>query len=507
MPFSTTTTTSYPDWKAPAQDGDVLVWPDRDELIAQTRANNAALSRARSVLVQNTPLADLRSAMRKYLGHDDSIPLIATGHQSELYHAGVWAKDVLINQVATATGGQAFHFAVDTDGPKHLSVRWPGYSNPISDDPNLSTRAWSALVAPPTPRHLEQIERDSGEIAGRFGYEPLLGEFLRSLRKLSLEPDEFPALLTNAQHALDWSLGLRHHAMTVSGLLHADPYLALVHHIMSRADEFAAIYNRALADYRQAAKISAPTRPMPDLFVSDETVESPFWLDDLAAGVRTRPSVFRCAGCTGWLLTLVNGEEFLFDPSAGAHAAADALRKFLARTNHRLSPRALTLTMFLRLLVADQFVHGIGGGRYDQVSDRIIAQHFGLEPPRFSVTTATLFFPGAVNRQRVCLPCLQQQGHRLEHDVLGQRKRELVESIAALPRRSAQRQDAFAAMHRARREALAQSSDFTRWQETMRDAEIRFKEEQVLFDRELFYAIQSRERLELLIARYRETFA
>src|SRR3954467_4192171 len=98
--------TSYPDWKAPAQDGEVLVWPARDELIAQTRANQSRLSAAHSIKIQNTPLPQLRRAMRGYVGHDDAQPMIATGHQTELYHAGVWAKDVLINQLATAMGGQ-----------------------------------------------------------------------------------------------------------------------------------------------------------------------------------------------------------------------------------------------------------------------------------------------------------------------------------------------------------------------------------------------------------------
>ena len=74
--------------------------------------------------------------------------------------------------------------------------------------------------------------------------------------------------------------------------------------------------------------------------------------------------------------------------------------------------------MFMRLLLVDQFVHGIGGGRYDQVTDRLIASYFKIEPPKFSVTTATLFFPGAATRERVCMPCILRDGHRLKHAVV-----------------------------------------------------------------------------------------
>jgi len=53
--------------------------------------------------------------MRQWLGHDDAQHLIATGHQTELHHPGVWAKNALIDAVAGKLGGRAFHFAVDTE--------------------------------------------------------------------------------------------------------------------------------------------------------------------------------------------------------------------------------------------------------------------------------------------------------------------------------------------------------------------------------------------------------
>ena len=127
------------------------------------------------------------------------------------------------------------------------------------------------------------------------------------------------------------------------------------------------------------------------------------------------------------MLTAPGGEEFDFDPNADAHDAAMRLSRWLRQNQLRLSPRALTLTLFLRLLVVDQFVHGIGGGQYDQVTDRIIADHFKLPPPKFSVATGTMYLPQAVGRSRACVTCVIQEGHRLKHSLLGERKRELVE--------------------------------------------------------------------------------
>jgi hypothetical protein len=164
------------------------------------------------------------------------------------------------------------------------------------------------------------------------------------------------------------------------------------------------------------------------------------------------------------------------------------------------------LTLFVRLLLADQFVHGIGGGRYDQVADQIIATHFGIEPPAFSVTTATLYYPGAAGRERVCMPCILRDGHRLKHAVLGQAKRERVAAIAALPRGSAARSQAFGQMQADIRATMLSDPAVKKWEQHAAEAQVQLQEEKTLFDRELFYAIQPRERLEGLIDQYRAAF-
>src|SRR5262245_40153167 len=110
---------TYPDWKAPAEDGKVIIWPPPADLLPQTLENQARLART-DTRVQGVPLNEIRRSMRQFVGHDDAAPLLASGHQTELYHPGVWAKDALIGAAAGRLGGQAYHVAVDTDAPKHL---------------------------------------------------------------------------------------------------------------------------------------------------------------------------------------------------------------------------------------------------------------------------------------------------------------------------------------------------------------------------------------------------
>ena len=52
-------------------------------------------------------------------------------------------------------------------------------------------------------------------------------------------------------------------------------------------------------------------------------------------------------------------------------------------------PRAVILTIFLRLYHVDLFIHGIGGGNYEWVHDMIIERFFKKDPPFYSIVSAT----------------------------------------------------------------------------------------------------------------------
>ena len=68
-------------------------------------------------------------------------------------------------------------------------------------------------------------------------------------------------------------------------------------------------------------------------------------------------------------------------------------RGVIETSGWKVRPRALTLTLFTRLGFADGFIHGIGGGKYDEVTDDIIRRFFRLDPPGYAVVSATLRLP------------------------------------------------------------------------------------------------------------------
>src|SRR5262245_58334525 len=105
---------TYPEWKAPSEDGGLILWPEPERIVQDTRENHRRLGEDQA-LIQNVPLSELRSRQRRWLGHQDNEQsIIASGHQTELYHPGVWVKDALGDAAAKKLGGVAYHFSVDT---------------------------------------------------------------------------------------------------------------------------------------------------------------------------------------------------------------------------------------------------------------------------------------------------------------------------------------------------------------------------------------------------------
>ena len=72
-----------------------------------------------------------------------------------------------------------------------------------------------------------------------------------------------------------------------------------------------------------------------------------------------------------------------------ADLAAEQLAAAAAR-GIKIRTRALATTLFARLLLSDLFLHGIGGAKYDQVTDDIARRFFGFSLPEFATASATL---------------------------------------------------------------------------------------------------------------------
>jgi hypothetical protein len=201
--------------------------------------------------------------------------------------------------------------------------------------------------------------------------------------------------LARARHAVEREAGLttREHPLGLACWF--DPFKPFAAHLFSRAVEFHHVYNQALAEYRAASHVRSKTHPVPDLVRKGEWLEMPFWMwtePDRTDNHPQRQRVFVRARGKSW--ELWDGGHLHVSPAATPWTKGvyqwDELGTKLA---HKLRPRALITTMYARLVLSDLFIHGIGGARYDEVTDEIIRRFFGIEPPKYITATATFRLP------------------------------------------------------------------------------------------------------------------
>src|SRR5262249_54518695 len=153
----------------------------------------------------------------------------------------------------------------------------------------------------------------------------------------------------------------------VSSLCRAESFAWFACHLVTDARRFHEIYNSAVRAYRHDHGIRSTSHPVPDLGVEGDWRELPFW--GWHKGECQRGRLFARQGSEGVELR-VGQETWLTlsvkEPDSMVHAWQQ-----LGERGMKIRPRALTNTLFARLFVGDLFVHGIGGGKYDELTDEI----------------------------------------------------------------------------------------------------------------------------------------
>ncbi|MDY3560638.1 hypothetical protein R5W23_001884 [Gemmata sp. JC673] len=341
-------------FRAPKADGEVLAEPGFDAVPGLVEANRARLDRA-DVVVGGLSLHELRALARRealdQAGGTGDGPLLLAGHQPELSHPGVWVKNFALNGLARRLGGAPLNLIVDNDTLKSTAIRFPVLRD---HDPasvhfqalNFDTLAGEVPYEDRTVHDGEQFRTFAERAAplwADWGYEPLLAKHWAGGTNVG---EAFTAMRVGRERA--W--GCRNLELPISRLARTDAFARFARHVLGDLPRFRAAYNAAIRAYRVANRVRSANHPAPELAEG----EGPFWVRT-GAGRRQR-----------------------------ATPASDT---------SELRPRALTLTLFARVCLGDFFIHGIGGGKYDEVTDDIIRDYFGIEPPAYQVLSATLHLP------------------------------------------------------------------------------------------------------------------
>ena len=320
------------------------------------------------------------------------------GHQPELFHPGVWVKNGVVAGLATQLGGVGLNLIVDNDLCAGASVRVP--SGP--DLPGVTSLDWDVL-RPQSP--WEERPLPDAEMFASFGER--CREHLRpwGIEPLAASQDwgAFPERgvvdrLVSLRVRFERSVGVRNRELKVSDLADTHCFRRFLIGALCDAEALRAAYNSALIDYRNLNRIRSRSHPVPALEATTEGVETPFWV--WRTGEAQRHRLFVQA--TGpERLRLHDGRREIGTISATSEATALTQLQDLRGQGWKIRPRALTLTLFCRVCLGSVFVHGIGGAKYDEMTDVLMQRWLGLTPPAIIVATATLrLFEGCAGPPR-----------------------------------------------------------------------------------------------------------
>jgi hypothetical protein len=400
----------FREYRAPRQHGERFVEPAFAEVPAVIAANRQVLAahgdpfdslrrRARTELIDSA--LQYTSAYRDVswfeVGDWQERDIIMAGHQPALFHPGVWFKNFALSHLAGQTGSVAVNLVIDNDVASSSSVRIP------TIDPTTRLARYQ-VVAYDTGGGGVPYEQTT--IRDRAVFDHFDQAVLQAIRPLVADPcvtslwghaknaiarcGVAGCALAQARHGLEGELGLQTLELPMGVVCRSAAFAEFVLSILTELPRFITCYNEAAGLYRKAHGIRSSAHPVPNLDVDDEWFEAPLWIYGNEAPQR-EPAWVKLSG--DYLVISDRKQRELKVDIRFPKLAAEQLAS-LVSPNFKLRPRALLTTMYARLVLSDLFLHGIGGGKYDQLGDMIIRSFFAIEPPAFMVISATVQLPG-----------------------------------------------------------------------------------------------------------------
>ena len=347
---------------------------------------------------------------------DSTRPIVMAGHQPELFHPGVWYKNFVLSQLGNRLGALAINLIVDHDLSGNASIRYP---NTQGNEVTVGSLA----IAPPSANipfenravdweffqsFAQQAEKVIESSLGK-NWSPIIN---RLLPHFDAVREKFEAngkrlrlgeLLAAGRHRLESEVGLRTLEVPISLVSQSISFATFAQHIIGNLERFHTAYNQSLLDYRLVHKIRSNSHPVPELETDGDWLETPFWVYGINI---CEPNASGQSDCEPGSTPLIRRRLFarsetgkiLLTDRVGWKTEIETsvfVEQFcsLAKSGIAIRPKALMTTMYSRLLSSDMFLHGIGGAKYDQLTDVICKRFFETELPSYLTLSATIKLP------------------------------------------------------------------------------------------------------------------
>lgn len=402
-------------FRVPRGDREAFIWPPAGDLAALVERNRRLLG-SYAFALAGRPVQEFRAAARaeamalarQYaekwgLAVDrewsEPAPVIVTGHQPPPFHPGVWIKNFLAGSLASAVSGVGLNLIVDNDEARGQALRFPVRAGDVH-------AAEVALAPPAGGLALEEqpaAEVDAGAFAeiARCAPPPLAEAFRRFAAQLAAAVPGAAGLgeaLSAARRRLEEELDLRNLELPVSRMADSEAFRFFVAWMLAEHEAVFAAYNGALAEYRRVYRERSTAQPVPDLARDGRRVELPLWI--WRAGEKRR-RLWVEPGQGGAIALFADRERIgvLEDGAVRARRGSGGASSYVAQlaalrqAGWKVRPRALSMTLFVRLALGDVFIHGLGGALYDKITDALFERLWGVRPPELILASCTVRLP------------------------------------------------------------------------------------------------------------------
>ncbi len=263
-----------------------------------------------------------------------------SGHQPIVFHNGILAKLIALDEAAKRTNAQAVWIVPDQDVVDPGAIRVPIGSGATLQAQTIELLPSEALTW--------------GASAGSIGSVPIAEPEHESLKALAQWLDQYAAIGSLAQqfgyatieYACD-RLGIdTPRLLFASELFQAQPIAAIIDTMRQDPALCAQSYNKAVAEH--------PDAGVRALVIEDDRIELPMW--------GCRPNQARVG------IDSTNINDF-------------------ARSE--LMPKGVLMSAIARAHLADLFIHGLGGWVYDRIGEDWFADWLGIELAPMAMVSAT----------------------------------------------------------------------------------------------------------------------
>jgi hypothetical protein len=369
----------------------------------------AILGRSLPVVRKEARDAILAAARSYFAAAGDPLPetqgngLILAGHQPELFHPGVLIKNFAINALARRHGAIAVNLIVDNDAAKPPAIKVPVAADP---DGRVAGHQAAALLpfdlsGPEIPYEDRQVKDENlfaslpakaAPLFQRWGFQPLLNRYWADVIKCGKRTAIMGERFAGARRLLERDWGCHNWEIPLGAVSQTEPFSWFFADIFANVARFHRIHNTCLAEYRRHYGLQSRSHPVPDLAIEAGWLEMPFWA--WRPGQPQRVRVFAKRDEAQAALRIGNEVVPASQPAdAESCTLGVGLWREASQRGFKIRTRALTTTLFARMFLSDLFVHGIGGAKYDEVTDEIIRRYYEMDPPAFLVLSGTLLLP------------------------------------------------------------------------------------------------------------------